>query len=133
FGKHFKDMPEKTDRRFDVIYDLATDHGGLRVASAGGLATQSFATDVDVDVDVGRVYIVGHVCGNDVCDQVEAQMWTLDSEGDLASTTSLGLHSNKALAPSRVRVSPAAGYIVVASGGLAGAEGAFLVRAYAPF
>ncbi len=136
FGKHdwdnFNDQT-KRNRRFDVIYDLEADAGDLRVASAGGLARQSFATDVAVDHDEGRIYIVGHVCGNDVCDQVEAKMWTLDSEGDLASTTSLGLHSNQALAPSRVRVSPVAGYIVVASGGLAGAEGAFLVRAYAPF
>ncbi|MEZ4454638.1 MAG: hypothetical protein R3B09_34620 [Nannocystaceae bacterium] len=131
YGPHVELAPDRS-RRFDVVYNLETDHGDLRVASAG-LATQGFATDVAVDHDEGRIYVVGHVCGNDVCDQVEAQMWTLDGEGDLASTTSLGLHSNKALAPSRVRVSPVAGYILVASGGLADAEGAFLVRAYAPF
>lgn len=120
----------KRNRSFDVVYDVETNHGDLRVASAGLGATQSFASDVAFGE--GHAFVLGHVCGNDACDQVEGKIWALDGDGDLTSTRSLGLHSNEALHPSRVRVSPA-GYLVVTSGGLAGSEEAFLVRAYDPF
>ncbi|MEZ4448276.1 MAG: hypothetical protein R3B09_02270 [Nannocystaceae bacterium] len=129
FGYLDKQIVEKINRRFDVLYDVETDAGELRVADASLGATQSFATDVVFAG--GQAFVVGVVCGSDVCDQVEARMWVLDSDGDLTSTRSLGLHSNKALGPSRIRVTPA-GYLVLASGGIAGSDEAFVVRAFDP-
>lgn len=120
----------KRNRSFDVIYDVEADHGELRVASAVLGARQSFASDVAFAE--GHAFVLGYVCGDDGCGQVEGRIWTLDGDGDLTSTRSLGIHSSTVLGPSRIRVSPA-GYLIVTSGGLSGADEAFLVRAYDPF
>lgn len=132
FGKHdWENEDVKRNRRFDVLYDIKTDLGDVRVAGPGGLATQSFAVDVAADPD-GHIYVVGLVC-DDACVAPEAQMWTLDAEGDLASTTSLGVHDSKALGPTRIRWNHAGDYLLIASGGLSGSKSAFTVRAFAPF
>ncbi|MEZ4448293.1 MAG: hypothetical protein R3B09_02355 [Nannocystaceae bacterium] len=128
YGK-FGNWNEKINRRFDVLYDVETDNGDLRVADASLGATQSVATDVVFAG--GQAFVVGTVCGNDVCDLVEARMWVLDSEGDLTSTRSLGLHSSQALGPSRIHVTPA-GHLVLTSGGVTGSDEAFVVRAFDP-
>jgi hypothetical protein len=126
FGKHIKDDP-KRNRRFDVVYDLETDHGELRVAEAG-LVTQSVARDLAVD-DQSRVWVLGYQC-NDDCEP-EGMLWMIDSDGDPGPAISLGLHALEAHAPTRIRWSPAK-YLVVASGELAGHPPAVSLRAYAP-
>ncbi|MEZ4430238.1 MAG: hypothetical protein R3A51_21375, partial [Nannocystaceae bacterium] len=126
FGLHVKDKPFR-NRRFDVVYDLQTDHGELRVAEAG-LVTQSVASDLAVD-DQGRVWTLGHQC-NDDC-KPEGMLWMLDGDGEPGPTVSLGLHATELRAPTRIRWSPAK-YLVVASGELAGYPPAVTLRAYAP-
>lgn len=126
FGLHDGKNDPKRNRRFNLTYDLETDHGDLQVASVG-LVTESVATSVAID-DEGRAWIVG--CNsNDV--SYEGQMWLLDADGEPGPAVSLGLHSSETLCPAKVRVSPA-GYLVVASGGVIGSEPAFSVSAYAP-
>ena len=126
FGLHVKDKPFR-NRRFDVVYDLQTDHGELRVAEAG-LVTQSVASDLAVD-DQGRVWILGYQC-NDDC-KPEGMLWMLGGDGEPGPTLSLGLHATEIRAPTRIRWSPAK-YLVVASGELAGHPPAVTLRAYAP-
>ena len=126
FGPHVKFEPLR-NRRFDLVYDLETDHGELRVAEAG-LVTQSVASDLAVD-DQGRAWILGYQC-NDDC-KPEGMLWMLDGDGEPGPTVALGLHATEIRAPTRIRWSPAE-YLVVASGELAGHPPAVTLRAYAP-
>lgn len=128
FGWHDIDNDQvKRNRRFDIIYDVETDHGDLRVADAG-LVTQSVASDLAVD-DQGRVWVLGYQC-NDDC-KPEGMLWMIDSDGEPGPSISLGLHAIEVRAPTRIRWSPAK-YLVVASGELAGHPPALSLRAYAP-
>jgi len=129
FGPHDKVQKINLNRRFDLFYELGTDQGDLRVAKAG-VGQQSVASDVDIDAAGTRISIVGHTCGVDNC-KPEGQIWTLNGQGDVGWSTSLGHHAIEAFAPHEVRSSPA-GYLVVASGGLKGLDAAFTIRAFAP-
>jgi len=125
FGEHEDD--KKRNRRFDLAYSLASNSGEFRVASIDS-KTQSVARDVDIDAS-GRIVITGYRC-DDICAPI-GQLWWLDVEGHTLSVAEIGMHANPILAPHAIRVSPA-GYVVVASGGLADDSSAFLVRAYEP-
>lgn len=127
FGKHDDKDKIKQNRRFDLFYDIATNKGEFRVATAG-LVSQSVASDVDIDAE-GRIMIVGHIC-EETCEP-EGQLWTLDAKGNPLGSASLGLHAIEAFAPHAVRSSPA-GYVVIASGGLKGNDSAFTIQAFAP-
>ncbi len=115
----------KRSRRFEIFYSLTSNEGELQVASIGSM-TQSVASGVDVDSG-GRIVITGYSC-DDICAPL-GQLWWLDDEGKLLSTSTIGLHANPILAPHRLRANPA-GYVVVVSGGLAADPSAFLVRAF---
>ncbi len=126
-GKH-EGINIDLTRRFDVFYKLLEDDGDLHVDD-GKLATESFATAVDVASGYGAV-IAGHICNGDLC-KLEGKIWEIDLAGTLLSQTSIGLYEIPAFAPHDVVWSPA-NYVLVASGGLAGENTAFLVRAYQP-
>jgi len=127
-GQHEKWIQTKLNRSFDLFYDLDTNSGEMRVAKAG-LASQSVASDVDVNAEGTWAMIVGHTC-EDVC-VPEGQIRTVNAQGETGWSKSLGLYPAEAFAPHAVRSSPA-GYWVVASGGLKGNESAFTIQAFAP-
>ncbi|HFE45370.1 MAG TPA: hypothetical protein ENJ18_07715 [Nannocystis exedens] len=128
YGRHEGQQPEKRNRAFDLVYDLANDDYEFRVAEAG-FTTQSFATDVDVSAD-GRAVISGYLC-NDNCQESEAYLQVFDEDGNLSWETSTGFHAIPTFATHVVRWSPA-NYIVIASNGTLGLETSFFLRAYAP-
>jgi len=127
FGQHVEKNQGKVNRRFDLFYDIATNKGEIRVATAG-LVPQSVASDVDIDSE-NRIMIVGHIC-DETCEP-EGKLWNLDAKGNPVGSTSLGLHAIEAFAPHAVRSSPA-GYAVIASGGLKGNDSAFTIQAFGP-
>jgi hypothetical protein len=88
--------------------------------------TQSGAQAVAVD-DMGRLVVAGYTC-DDVC-QPEGDLGIYDSDNTLEWKVSLGAFPIKDVATKDLAWSPA-GYAVVATGGLKGAESLFTVRAF---
>lgn len=115
------------DRLFILRLDTAANTVAWSVAPPG-VRTQSGAQAVTVD-DLGQLVLAGYTC-DDVC-QVEGDLRRYDRQGDLASQVSLGLFPNKQFGAQDLAWS-AAGYAVVATGGMNGNESAFTVRAFAP-
>jgi hypothetical protein len=117
----------KRDRLFILRLDTVAATTGWAVALPGD-TLQSGAQAVDVD-DEGRLVIAGYTC-DDACKPL-GDLRIYDGQETLVWQTSLGPFPTKSFAVQDLVWSPA-GYAVVATGGGAGNEAAFTVRAFAP-
>lgn len=118
---------EKIQRDRLFILDLANGgkNAGWTIAPQG-VRTQSGAQAVDVD-DEGRLVVAGYTC-DDIC-LPEGDLRIYDAMNSLTWQVSLGAFQSKDLVTKDLAWSPA-GYAVVATGGLKGAESLFTVRAF---
>lgn len=113
----------------DRAFILRVDSRGKSAAWAvrvPDVKTQSGAQAVAVD-DAGRLVVAGYGC-DDVC-LPEGDLGIYDAENILKWQVSLGAFQSKDGGTSDLAWSPA-GFAVVATGGLKGAESLFLVRAF---
>ncbi len=117
----------RRDRLFILRLDTAAKIDAWSVALPGD-KLQSGAQAVDVDDD-GRLVIGGYTCDDD-CKPL-GDLRIFDGQETLVWQTSLGPFPTKSFAVQDLAWSPA-GYAVVATGGGAGNEAAFTVRAFAP-
>lgn len=125
YGRHLLELV-KRERLFVLRVDPGTGDASWMVAPPG-VRVQSGAQAVDVD-EQGRVVVAGYTC-DDVC-APEGELRMYDADDTLIWQVSLGAFQSKTFAVKDVAWSPA-GYAVVATGGLKGAEGAFTVQAFA--
>jgi hypothetical protein len=125
YGFHGVEDVER-DRLF-VLRIAAVKTAAWSVALPGD-KLQSGAQAVDVD-DQGRLVIGGYTC-DDACKPL-GDLRIYDGQETLVWQTSLGPFPTKSFAVQDLAWSPA-GYAVVATGGGAGNEAAFTVRAFAP-
>ncbi len=124
YGRHLLELVER-ERLFVLRVDPGTGEASWMVAPPG-VRAQSGAQAVDVDQD-GNLIVAGYACDDDCAPEGELRRY--DGGDTLTWQVSLGAFQSKPLAITDVAWSPA-GYAVVASGGLLGAEGAFTVRAF---
>lgn len=123
-GLHGSEQVER-----DRAFILRLDSRGKSAAWAvrvPDVKTQSGAQAVAVD-DAGRLVVAGYGC-DDVC-LPEGDLGIYDAENILKWQVSLGAFQSKDGGTRDLGWSPA-GYAVVATGGLKGAESLFLVRAF---
>jgi len=125
YGHHGLELKQR-DRLFILRLDTAAKIDAWSVALPGD-KLQSGAQAVDVD-DEGRLVIGGYTCDDDCKPLGDLRIY--DGQGTLVWQTSLGPFSTKSFAVQDLSWSPA-GYAVVATGGGAGNEVAFTVRAFA--
>jgi len=112
-------------RLFILEYDTATNDEVWRIDTGGGPA-QSGAVAVCIDRK-GRHVVAGYTCG-DACSP-SGDLRVYDPDGGIISKIPLGSWISKEWGVHAMAWSPA-GYTVVTSGGLAGSETAFTVRAF---
>ncbi len=123
-GYHELELKQR-DRLFILRLDTAAKTTAWSVALPGD-KLQSGAQAVDVD-DEGRLVIGGYTCDDDCKPLGDLRIY--DGQDTLVWQTSLGPFQTESFAVQDLVWSPA-GYAVVATGGGAGNEAAFTVRAF---
>jgi hypothetical protein len=125
-GEHQMETEDR-ERLFIVRLDITSTSADWFVPSPGA-KTQSAAQAVDAD-ELGRLVVGAYTCDDD-CDPA-GELRIYDNDDILTWQTSLGDFPTPAYCVQDVAWS-AAGYAVVATGGLEGDEAAFTVRAFSP-